>query len=200
MLSNNFFEQKNINVKNEIVFATDDDTESIFELQQKNLKQHVPETDRAIKGFTTLDLPKETITDIAREGSILIAKEGQKTIGYLITMTKERAGQTEFFTPLLEKIDTLNFEGQLLKERNFCILAQICVDSNFRGTGVLERIYQDAQQTLKDKFELGIGEIDETNQRSLHAHINKIGMKDVGQYETDGVKWHIVVLNFSDEP
>ena len=88
------------------------------------------------------------------------------------------------------------FEGKPLQERRFCILAQVCIDQDFRGKGILEQIYKGACMTLKTKFELGIGEIDDSNQRSLYAHVNNIGMQDIGQYCFNGVKWHIVVLSF----
>ena len=82
------------NGKYKIVLATKNEVDDIFELQQKNLKQYIPEEDRVKKGFVTLDLTKEAILEIIHESEIIAAKLEGKVIGYLITMTrKELVGQ-----------------------------------------------------------------------------------------------------------
>ena len=75
-------------------------------------------------------------------------------------------------------------------------MTQVCIEKNYRGKGILEKLYQELKTRLADKYDLGVSEIASNNPRSLHAHLNKIGLKIAEQYSAEGKDWYIVVLDF----
>ena len=74
-------------------------------------------------------------------------------------------------------------------------MGQICIEKNYRGTGVFKNLYQTMKKYLKKtNVKVIITEIDIENKRSFKAH-KKVGFKKLKKYTSDEINWAIVALN-----
>jgi hypothetical protein len=176
--------------------ATNEDVAEILRLQAENIESQVAQNEKTSQGYVSLETPQELLEEIAKDEGIIIAKAGDKIVGYLIPMTHNRAKTVPFFAPMVEQFKNLQLEGQPLDNYKLCVLAQICIDKSHRGGEALTRIHAATNDHLKDKYEIGIAEISDDNRRSLKANVEKVGMTDVGQYDSYDKTWHVVVSDF----
>lgn len=180
----------------EIGSATEQDLLFILDLQQKNLGRNMDEKKKNSQGFVSLETSLKLLKEILAQDNVIIARDEKKVIGYLIILTLEQGKKIHLLNPFIEQFKTVQFEDKPLNEYNHCILGQICIDENYRGKKILEALYQELKKRSANKYDIGISEIGANNPRSLRAHLNKIGLKIVGQYADDGMNWYIVILDF----
>jgi hypothetical protein len=167
---------------------------SIGKIDGKNLS----EEEKRKWGFVSLGTSPEILKEIIEKEGLFVAKEGNKLIGYLIVMEVETAKNVPFFGPLINYIQNIKINNKYLSDYKYCIIAQICISKEFRGSGLLEKLYSYIKNKLSTKYEIGVGEINAINFRSLAAHINKIGFKVIGEYSFQNEKWYVVYLNLKD--
>jgi len=178
--------------------ARPEDIDTILKLQQENLAENVGEQEKNQQGFVSVSTTKEQLEDIAQNEGITVAKVNEKVIGYLMPMTVEHAGGIPLLEPFIEKFKSLKIDSIPLTNLRHCVLGQVCIAKEHRGTGVLEKLYNDLKTRLAEEYDIGISEIGTNNPRSLHAHLDKIGLKIAEQYSADGRDWYIVYLDFRD--
>jgi hypothetical protein len=137
------------------------------------------------------------LREIIDELGIVIEKEGETLKGYLMVMTPERAAKTELFPELLNALEDITYDGKKLSEYNFCVLAQIATDEKFRAGNVFKKLHAFTHSWLSQLYEIGVGEIDDRNQRSLAVHTKVAKMTDAGTYTShDEKKWHVVLFDY----
>lgn len=192
MESEKYFEQ----FHPEIGLAKSEDLADIIRLQQENLYHNFSEEEKQKNGFVSIETPPELLQEIANEEGITVARDKGKTIGYLMPISVEHCQKIPLLDSLIEKLATVKFEGKPLNEYRHCVLGQVCIDKSYRGTGILEQLYQNLETRLADTYDLGVSEIGANNPRSLRAHSEKIGLKIIEQYSAAGRDWYIVVLDF----
>lgn len=192
MMEEKKFEQFNP----EIRLAQEKDLAGISQLQDENLSKNISLEEKLNEGFVVVKTPPDLLKEIAVQEGITIAQLDKKIIGYLIPMSVEHGQKISFWNPFIKKIKTIQLEGKPLDDYQYCILSQVCIDKNHRGKGILEKLYKDLEERLADKYDFGISEIETNNQRSLQAHLNKIGLKIVEKYSVEGKDWYIVILDF----
>jgi ribosomal protein S18 acetylase RimI-like enzyme len=182
--------------KPEIGLAIESDLSDIAGLQQENLARNVSEEERQQQGFVSVETTPELLQEIAEQEGIIIARAGEKVVGYLMPMSVEHGKQIPLLDPFIGRFKHIQFEGKPLDEYRYCILGQACVAKNYRGRGILEKLYQELETRLADKYDLGVSEIGANNPRSLRAHLGKIGLKVAERYSAEGRDWFIVILDF----
>ena len=178
--------------------AKEDDAEIIVRLQNENLPVNVPEEERRSLGYTTVETSVEDVKNIIGNEGVIVVRNNNKVVGYLMPMTLERAERIPLFRELIARFDNLEYEERTLSSYNACILAQICIEKDFRGGSSLRAIHDAAYQHLRDKYQIGVTDIASDNLRSLKANIEKIGMKLVGEYNFAGTTWKVVLSDFRE--
>ena len=149
------------------------------------------------EGFLTWNPSEEELEKIINDSGIYISVKGEKLRGYLITMSKERGRENPFFSEMLSYSEKMEFEGRTIADYNYVIFAQICIAKEFRGGMTFSKLHFTAQSSLKDQYDIWIGEIADTNTMSLKVHSN---YTDAGVYDSkDGVTWHVFVGDLRDD-
>lgn len=179
-----------------IELAKKDDLVDISKLQQENLGRNLSDSEKQQDGFVSVETPIELLEEIINQEGITVARINGKVVGYLMPLSLAHAKEIKLLDPFIARFDDLKFEGKLLNQYRYCVLGQVCIDKNYRGKGILEKLYQELKTRLSNKYDLGISEIGANNPRSLDAHLNKIGLKINEQYSAEGRDWYIVTLDF----
>ena len=83
--------------------------------------------------------------------------------------------------------------GISVKDMNYVIMGQVCVDKEYRGTkGVFGGLYAKMRETLCPHFDCIVTSVSTRNPRSLRAH-TKVGFETVHQYSSHGEDWCILL-------
>ena len=74
------------------------------------------------------------------------------------------------------------------------IYGPVCIHRSHRGRGILIKLYQELLRDLGAKYDLGVALISNDNLPSFEAHVRKLGMTRVGDYEFQGEQFNIVAF------
>ncbi len=168
----------------------------ILELQKKNLRAQLSKEEAASQGFVFVKHNLKTLEKFNNIEEHLIAKENDKIIGYVLTMTKESRYDLAEIFPLFELFDKLKYKGKIISDCNYMLVGQVCVGKAYRGKGVFVKCYQAYQEYYSSKYDFTITEISKSNLRSRKAH-KKIGFDEIYKYsDTEGGEWVVVLCDW----
>ncbi len=188
----NSFESKKPN-ENILRKAEIHDIPIIFSLLRENLAKNLTQEEKS-DGFLYYEPTTVELEKIIHDTGIYLSLQGTELKGYLMTMSKELALSIPFERELVENAERMTYEEKPLGDYRYAILAQICIAKKFRNGMTFNRLHVSAQSALKDfGFELGVGEIEDTNttSRAVHKYLS-----DIGTYTaTSGLKWHVMVAD-----
>ena len=168
-----------------ITRATDTaDLRQILRLQHDNLRPQLTTSEVRQEGFVTVEHDLPLLTLMNHPHPHIIAKDGDKVVGYALVMTRDHGQSIPVLVPMFEKIDGL-------LDDSYVVMGQICIDKAYRGQGLFRSMYAYYEQELRPHFTHIVTEIDKNNQRSMQAHL-ACGFTVLHEYVTDQ-EWVIVM-------
>jgi hypothetical protein len=169
----------------------------IKKLLEENLGKNLSEEEKK-DGFVTFEPTENELSELINDTGIFINLKGNELKGYLITASKELSKNIPFFNEMIENMESIEYDGKKIGDYNYGLLAQINIAKKYRGGTTFFRLHTYAQTALNEQgFELGIGEIADTNEKSLAVHRN---LSDIGTYTAkDGLVWHVVVADLRED-
>lgn len=172
------------------------DLEGILQLQKQNLSKNITPEERIDQGFVTVDHDLQLLKKLQKSNPHIIAKNGEKVIGYVLTMTKIFRNDIPVLLPMFQIFDKVPYRDKRISDYDYMLVGQVCVDKSFRGQEVFKKLYEFYRKIYKDKYDFAITEVAAENKRSLRAH-EKIGFKILHSYTgSDGTEWKIIVWNW----
>ena len=165
--------------------------QQILDLQWINLPQNISSKEAKEQGFVTVHHDMELLAAMNVPHPHVIAKDGDKLVGYTLVMLKEFGNKVPILLPFFEKINGLTYRGERLRDVSYFVMGQVCVDKNYRGKGIFAGLYRQMKKEMSSHFQYVITEIATRNIRSIRAH-EKVGFETVHIYSTEVEKWAIV--------
>jgi ribosomal protein S18 acetylase RimI-like enzyme len=165
----------------------------ILDLQARNHKSVVDEATRKSQGFVTVLHNPDLLQKMNQEAPSIIAKDGDKVVGYCLFMPKSYGKLIPELVPMSEMLDTLEHHGKPLKAFRWFIMGQICIDANYRGQGVFDGMYQKMGKITQKYYDFVITEVAQSNTRSMRAH-KRVGFKTMHEFEDEINNEHWEVL------
>lgn len=177
--------------------SSDADVRGIIELQQANLKRNLTPEAIAQQGFVTLEHSFDVMKHMNDASPSIIAKDGDKVVGYAIVMLPEFYVDIPAFAGLFEIIDQELFDGKPLKDYNYVVVGQLCVGLGYRGIGLVDKLYEHYQTELSTDFELCLTDISSKNPRSRKAH-ERVGFQVVRSFFDNAAQetWELIVWDW----
>ena len=176
--------------------ASDKDIQGILNLQKQNLPRNISVDEAASQGFVTVDHDFDTLKDMNQDHPHIIAKDQDQVVAYALVMLRKFSSRIPVLVPMFNRIEKLQYRGQMISPEQYFIMGQVCVDKPYRSLGVFAALYTHMREQMKAHFKYIITEIADTNKRSLRAH-EKVGFTTIETYTSDGTVWHIVLLELS---
>jgi GNAT superfamily N-acetyltransferase len=174
--------------------TTDDELAGILDLQRRNLAPNLTAEEMKSQGFLTVSHTMDILKKMHAIEPSIIAKDGPTVVAYALAMTPASKADFPILDPLFDLFSKIEYKGKKIADYHYMIAGQTCIDKNYRGKGILPKIYAAFVARFRSKFDFAITEIATKNLRSRHAH-EKIGFLTVHEYVApDGVGWRIVVL------
>lgn len=176
---------------------TTEELDGILTLQQTNLPQNISESEKAEQGFVTVHHTFGQLAEMNRIAPHLIAKDGDQVVGYILAMTKASKDLIPVLVPMFGQFDRLDFGGQSVAAFNYLVVGQICVDKNYRGRGIFDRMYKAYEEMFSERFDFAITEIARSNVRSIKAH-ERVGFEIIHEFADGTQDWAIVALDWKN--
>lgn len=174
--------------------STEDELRQILELQEKN---HFGSAGKDAKdGFVTVKHTLELLTDMNNAAPHVIAKQGDKVIGYALVMLPSFGNRIPVLYSLFEMLSGILYNGKKLSEYKYYVMGQVCVAEEARGTGVFDMLYQKHKEFYSGEYELCVTEVSVRNLRSIRAH-ERAGFKSIHRYTDENDEWDIIALELS---
>lgn len=174
-----------------------EDLEGILQLQKRNLPRNLSPVERQREGFVTVDHSYALLEKLNAIEPHVVALQGEKVVGYVLTMTKESRYDIPILFSMFAEFDTVVYKGRTISNYNYMLVGQVCVDVNFRGRGIFDGCYSKYRERYSKGYDIAITEIAHSNQRSLKAH-QRIGFEEIhSDTGPDGTHWSVVVWDWN---
>ena len=171
--------------------SEDEHFKQILQLQRENLYNRISEDQQEQQGFVFAEHTIELLKTMAAELPQVIALNNNKVIGYNLAMTSDMKTQLPSLIPMFAEFEKCTYKGQPLVSYNFIVGGQVCVSKDFRGHGLLAKLYHETRDQLPSGYRLCVTEVSVRNSKSLRIH-EKMGFEVIGTYH-DGVElWNII--------
>ncbi len=164
------------------------DFEGILRLQHRNLLVNIQMEDLS-QGFLSVELTWNQLQTINTDLGIFVSIHDKTVIGYLMAETVEFAMGSPLMALMLQRIKGTTVEGFPLSTSRLFVYGPVCIESRYRGIGILEKLFALMKETLKDDYDVGIAFVAQINARSYHAHTTKLGMKKIDSFEYLGKQY-----------
>jgi len=173
------------------------DVQGILDLQQANLRKNVPVEVQLAQGFVTVEHDPAVLLRMNQAAPSIIAKDGDKVVGYALTMLPEFGKDVPELLPLFSLIDSLSYAGKPLSSYAYYVMGQVCVADGYRGQQIFDRMFKHHREVYGDRFRLLITDISANNTRSLKAHA-RVGFESVHEFHdsTIGETWVVVLWDW----
>ncbi len=174
---------------------TQEELIGIQQLQAANLRKNISEPEAHAQGFLMAEYTLDFLKDLHAQSPAIIAKDGDLVIGYALVAVKEIRDHHALLADLFNTIDQISYQGNLLKDCNYVVVGQLCVDKLYRGKGLVQKLYGHFKTTLSASYEYCITDVAQANQRSLKAH-QKTGFQVIDTLTYEGISWDIVLWHW----
>ena len=171
--------------------TTDDHFEGILDLQKRNLYTTVSEEVQAREGFVFANHNVQLLKKMASYLPQVIALHKNKVIGYNLAMTSSMQDELQSLKPMFNEFKKCSYRNKPLTEYTFMVGGQVCVEKDFRGQGLLSKLYHETRNHVQSNYQLCVTEISQRNLKSLMAH-QKMGFEVIRTYPGEKELWDIV--------
>ena len=159
------------------------DIDDVLKLHYKYQVDSIAEEDKK-DGFVTTPFTWEELTNlIIKENGLFIARNDGAVVAYVMAASWEFWSAWPMYAFMIECLPGLKYQGRILTTQNSYQYGPICIDKSVRGTGLLERIFEFAKDVMSKKYPILVTFINKTNSRSYEAHIRKLGLDVIREFE-----------------
>lgn len=174
-----------------------EDIEKVLELHFKYQIDSIKEEDKK-DGFITTAFTKEQMIDlITLEQGLFIAVVDEKIVAYVMSASWNFWSRWPMFAFMVEDLPNLEYLGQKLSIQNSYQYGPVCVDREYRGSGVLEKIFDFARENMAKRFPILVTFINKINPRSYEAHTKKLKLEVIKEFTYNNNNYYELVYDTS---
>jgi hypothetical protein len=179
------------------VAVREDELRQILELQKSNHSEGIGEEQKFSEGFVTVQHNMELLIKMNSIAPQIIAKEGDKVVGYGLVIRPELKFVVPILIPMFDLIETLYYKGKLLNSCRYYVMGQICVAQGHHSNGIFEGLCKKHRDVYSPEYDLCLTEVATRNRRSMKAH-NRIGFKTIHTFRNSSEEWNIVLWDWKN--
>ena len=172
--------------------------EGILALQKTNLKSQISEQEANVQGFVTAQYDLDLLNTMHKESPSIIAKVANKVVGYALVTTKNVMPHHPLLCDLFTVLEKMEYNDSSLSLVNYIVVGQLCVAKDYRGMGLVKKMYGHFRETLAHQFQCCITDVARNNPRSLQAHL-KTGFTIINTLPYGETEWDIVLWDWKSE-
>lgn len=157
------------------------DYQRILQLQSANYIANLTEEERQ-SGFLSAQFSVAQTAQIAKDLGITTAVLDDRIAGFLCAFRNEFPSGSAVIAEMLRNYPRFSFEGRPLSSFSSYIYGPVCIAREYRGRGLLRGLYEVQKKNLAGCFEIGVAFVSRSNPHSLRAHVNGLGMMEIGDF------------------
>lgn len=171
-----------------------EDIPEILRIQKTNVLSNLSKEDLG-DGFLSIEFSPQQLEEINGEIPIIVADTGSQLGGYICGISLRLSDQFGLLAHIINRFEETYFRDRTLDQYRAFFYGPVCIEKHLRGGGVLEGLYGEFLRQLAGRFDVGVLFISEDNARSLHAHINKLGMEKISDIEFNGASLSLLAFD-----
>ena len=171
-----------------------EEMKDVLALQQANLRKNISQEEAETQGFLMAEYDLDFLELLNHKSPGIIAKDGEKVVGYSLVALPETARQHPLLADLVQNIERCIFEGKPVE--NYAIVAQLCVSKEYRGQDLVQKLYGSFRDHYANRYTYCVTDVAQANHRSLKAH-QKRGFQVIDTLEYGGIGWNIVLWDWN---
>ena len=175
-----------------------DELRQIKDIQKRHQKEYIAPELRETAGFVTAEYEISLLEKMHNLLRSIIAKDGDKVVGYALVADHRIIGCHNRLDDLFDQINKLSFDSHPLKNANYTVVGQLCVDSDYGRRGIAQGLYKKYQESYSGFFDYCITDVDCNNPRSLRTHL-RAGFQTIHKIEYGNAEWDIVLWDWKTE-
>jgi hypothetical protein len=173
------------------------DIDNILKLHAKYQLATIAQEDKK-DGFVTTGFTQEELKDIIeQEQGIFIAVEDDVVLGYVMSASWQFWSKWPMFVHMIKDLPKLNYLGQTLSIDNSYQYGPVCIDKSVRGSGLLEKLFDFALESMSKRYPILVTFVNKINERSYAAHKRKLGLDVIQEFEFNGNHYYEMVYDTS---
>lgn len=176
--------------------ATKKDISSLLELQAQNLVTNLKDYEKD-DGFVTTPFTIEQIENLIKIDGVFIALKDERVVSYVMCASWQYWVAWPMFEYMASFLETLQFNGQKLTMDNSYQYGPICVSKDCRGNGIFENIFEFAREEMSKRYPILVTFINKINRRSYEAHVRKLGLEVITEFEFNNNNFYELVYDTS---
>ena len=169
--------------------------EQILILQQKNLARNITGEEAMEQGYVTVIHTADQLQKMHELAPAIIAKDDETVVGYALSMPVSCSALIPVLEPMFASIENLVYKGIPLKSTKYYVMGQICIDKDFRGQGIFDRLYEGHKKNYGQEYDCIVTEVATRNTRSLRAH-QRVGFVTIHNYTDETDDWEVMVWDW----
>lgn len=155
----------------------------ILSLQDRYLYKKMSEQERQ-KGFVTTPFTTLQIEAIIQQNGLFVAEnKNAEIIAYAFAGSWDYFKQWEIFNFMVSRFPALSFQGSPITTANSFQYGPICIDEKYRGTGLLNQLFEEMRLEFFEKYPFSVTFINKVNVVSEKAHTKKLGWKIIDEFQ-----------------
>ena len=178
--------------------ARPEDYPAILQLQTQNTPANLSDSQKR-QGFIVSSMNEAQLAHINQGIGILVAVEDQALAGFVCLMTTDAQPRPPVVDAMLEKLAGESFNGKPLSEQRVFMYGPVCLDSAWRGKGVLKQLFAAVKAHTREKFDVGTLFIDDSNPHSLAAHQQGLKMTVLAPFHCGPHGYQLLVFATRDQ-
>lgn len=175
--------------------STAAELEQILDLQNQNLARNISNTEMETQGFVTMIHDLNVLQQMHNLAPSIIAKENERVAGYALVMLRECRQLFPPLEPMFASFDDLTFDGRPLNDYRFYVMGQVCIDKQYRRTGLFDALYQKHREIYSNEYDFILTEVSMRNGRSLRAH-ERVGFQTINIYKDEIDEWAVILWDW----
>lgn len=176
--------------------ATKENIPSILELQSQNLVTNLQD-DEKDDGFVTTPFSIEQIENLIELDGVFIALKNGKVISYVMCASWNYWVSWPMFEYMASFLETLEYKCQKLTMDNSYQYGPICVAKECRGSDVFKNVFEFAREEMSKRYPILVTFINKINKRSYEAHVRKLGLEVIAEFEFNNNSFYELVYDTS---
>jgi len=175
--------------------TTTEELGQVLQLQQKYLVGNVDKEEMQNQGFLTVQHTPGMLRQMHSLAPSIIIKDQGTVVAYALTMLRECRYLIPALLPMFNSFDRLQWQGKRLGDYRFYVMGQVCVDREYRGQGLFDKLYLHHREVYRPQYDFIITEVATRNKRSLRAH-ERVGFKTIHIYTDELDEWAVVLWDW----
>lgn len=173
------------------------DIAGILALQERYLFRNLNEIERE-KGFVTTPFTIPQLEMIIQQNGLFVAQtSASEIVGYAFGGSWDYFSQWEIFNFMVSRFPQLSFQGKEITTSNSFQYGPICLHEKYRGTGLLNQLFEEMRISLNERYPISITFINKVNVISEKAHTKKLGWEIIDEFEFNNNTYIGLALDMS---